>query len=277
MNSIYHFFKEIYLKKKYFLSTKSLEQFPFPQYLLSCVNKGKFPDLAIKLNKDRKTFTGGELIELKDSESYSVSSFNSTIPSGEKEISKIIGTGNSKIKKQMEEAGDSILSLPKRDVYYLVRGRKTDSMKVVLVHGSFFETVNTHDLISKSFSQVLNERIKQSGITVATEIKELLSDVFSEQENFSRVREVEKASVKLRFRIMTEVKAEGNILNNEQYPQVLDNTLSFILPKHVEADAIVIKEKMKKVLSNKELINFEVFDIKHHFNGYFRVYQTKLK
>ena len=178
MNSIYHFFKEIYLKKKYFLSTKSLEQFPFPQNLLSCVNKGKFPDLAIKLNKDRKIFTGGELIELKDSGSYSVSSFNSTIPSGSKYISKIIGTGNSKIKKQMKEAGDDILSLSKRDVYYLVRGQKPNLMKVVLVHGSFFETVNTNDLISKSFSQVLNERIKQSGINVATEIKELLSDVF---------------------------------------------------------------------------------------------------
>lgn len=124
---------------------------------------------------------------------------------------------------------------------------------------------------------MLNERIKQSGINVATEIKELLSDVFSEQENFSRVREVEKASVKLRFRIMTEVKAEGNILNNEQYPQILDNTLSFILPKHIENDAIVIEEKMKKVLSNKELVKFKIFDIKHHFNGYFRVYQTKLK
>jgi len=111
MNSIYHFFKEIYLKKKYFLSTKSLEQFPFPQHLLSCVNKGKFPDLAIKLNKDRKIFTGGELI----------------------------------------------------------------------------------------------------------------------------------------------------------------------LPKHVEKDTIVIEEKMKKVFSNKELLKFKVFDIKHHFNGYFRVYQTKLK
>lgn len=277
MNSIYHFFKEIYLKKKYFLSTKSLEQFPFPQQLLSCVNKGKFPDLAIKLNKDRKIFTGGELIELKDSESYSVSSFNSTIPSGVKEISNIIGTGNSKIKKQMEEAGDSVLSLLKRDVFYLVRGRKSDSIKVVLVHGSFFETVKTTDLISKSFSQVLNERIKQSGIIVATEIRELLSDVFSKQENFSRVREVEKASVKLRFRIMTEVKAEGNILNNEKYPQILDDTLSFILPKHVEKDTIVIEEKLKKVFSNKELLKFKVFDIKHHFNGYFRVYQTKLK
>ena len=177
----------------------------------------------------------------------------------------------------MEKAGDSVLSLPKRDVYYLVRGRKADSMKVVLVHGSFFETVNTNDLISKSFSQVFNERIKQSGINVATEIKELFSDVFSEQENFSRVRDVEKASVKLRFRIMTEVKAEGNILNNEKYPQILDDTLSFILPKHVENDAVIIKGKMKIIFSNKEFVKFKIFDIKHHFNGYFRVYQTKLK
>jgi hypothetical protein len=277
MNSIYHFFKEIYLKKKYFLSTESLEQFPFPQHLLSCSNKGKFPDLAIKLNKDQKIFTGGELIELKDSESYSVSSFNSTIPSGEKEISKIIGTGNSKIKKQMEEAGDSVLSLPKRDVYYLIRGRKADLMKVVLVHGSFLETVKASDLVGGFFYQAIKEKLEQSGIKAQTNLKKLLSDVFSEQENFSRIREVEKASVKLRFRIMTEVKAEGNILNNEKYPQVLDNTLSFILPKHVENDAIVIEEKMKKVLSNKELVKFKVFDIKHHFNGYFRVYQTKLK
>ncbi|MFA5805434.1 MAG: hypothetical protein WC879_12405 [Melioribacteraceae bacterium] len=76
---------------------------------------------------------------------------------------------------------------------------------------------------------------------------------------------------------MTEVKAEGNILNNEQYPQILDDTLSFVLPKHVENDAVIIKEKMKIIFSNKELVRFEVFDIKHHFNGYFRVYQTKLK
>ena len=91
--------------------------------MLSCVNKGKFPDLAIKLNHDDGLFSGGELIELKDSsKSYSVASFNSTIPTGEKEIRKlIIGTANV-IRTQMQEAGNDILSLPIRQVY-LVRGK----------------------------------------------------------------------------------------------------------------------------------------------------------
>ena len=276
MNSIFHFFKEIYLKRNDFALSNPLENFPFPQNLLSCINRGTFPDMAIKLNKNQKMFSGGELIELKDSNSYTVSSFNSTIPGGSKEISKIIGSGNSNIRRQMEEVGDNILSLPIREVYYLVRGRKAGSIKVVLVHGSFFETVKTSDLISNSFSQVLKERIEQSGLEIPSDLQKLLSEVFSEQENFSRVREVEKASVKLRFRIMTEVKAEGNILNSQQYPSILDNTLNFILPKHDQSDQTLTERKMKEVFSGKELKTFKAFDIKHHFNGYFRVYQTAI-
>ncbi|MDR1493537.1 MAG: hypothetical protein LBT05_12565 [Planctomycetaceae bacterium] len=57
--------------------------------MLSCVNKGVFSDLVIRLNPSGLQFTGGEIIELKDSKSYSVSSFNSTIPTGQKEIEKI--------------------------------------------------------------------------------------------------------------------------------------------------------------------------------------------
>lgn len=277
MNSIYHFFREIYLQRKSFISNQPLDNFPFPQKLLSCRNKGTFPDMAIKLNRNQEMFSGGELIELKDSGSYTVSSFNSTIPCGSKDISKIIGSGNSNIKRQMEEAGNDILSLPIRDVYYLVRGRKSGSVKVVLIHGSFFETVNTNDLISNSFSQVLKERIEQSGIEIPTDVQNLLSDVFSEQENFSRVRDVEKASVKLRFRIMTEVKAEGNILNSNLYPAILDDTLNFVLPNHSNSDQAVIESKMKKIFTAKERKSFQAFNIKHHFNGYFRVYQTMIK
>jgi len=277
MNSIFHFFKEIYLKRNDFTLPNTLENFPFPQNLLSCINRGTFPDMAIKLNKNQKMFSGGELIELKDSNSYTVSSFNSTIPGGSKEISKIIGSGTSNIRRQMEEVGDDILSLPIREVFYLVRGRKAGSIKVVLVHGSFFETVKTSDLISNSFSQVLKERIEQSGLEIPSDLQKILSEVFSEQENFSRVREVENASVKLRFRIMTEVKAEGNILNSQQYPSILDNTLNFILPKHDQNDQTLTENKMKKVFSEKELKTFKTFDIKHHFNGYFRVYQTTIK
>jgi len=92
-------------------------------------------------------------------------------------------------------------------VYYLVRGKKNSNIKVLLVHGSFFETIQTSDLISQSFAQVLEERLQQSeleGHQIA-EMKRLLVTLFSEQAPFSKVRNVDKASVKLRFRIMTEV------------------------------------------------------------------------
>jgi len=38
--------------KKEFLSIKKLEDFPFDSHLLSCKNRGQFPDLAIRLMKD---------------------------------------------------------------------------------------------------------------------------------------------------------------------------------------------------------------------------------
>lgn len=85
--SIYHFFADLCKKKEGFLSKNKLESFPFGKSMLSCINEGIFPDLAIKLNNDKGQFTGGELIELKDSEKgYSVASFNSTIPTGERTL-----------------------------------------------------------------------------------------------------------------------------------------------------------------------------------------------
>ena len=84
--SIYHFFKECLENKKHFAKINKLENFPFNLDILAFQNKGIFPDLAIRLNKDKTLFSGGELIELKDSKSYSIASFNSTIPTGKKEI-----------------------------------------------------------------------------------------------------------------------------------------------------------------------------------------------
>jgi len=276
MYSIFHFFKSIVAHKVDFISIKKLEYFPFDIDLLSCKNTGQFPDLAIKINPSNSLFTGGELIELKDSDSYTVSSFNSTIPSGKKLINKIIKGEKSIIKQQMLQAGDNIDSLPMRDVFYLVRGRKKGDIKVALIHGSFFETVTSSDLISQSFSQVLEERLKESNLSVGTDIKELLITMFSEQENFSKVRNIDKASVKLRFRIMTEAKAEGNILNRTKYPEIKDNTFNFLLPIHSQNDEELVMKKMLTVYSKNELNIFNIFKLKHHFNGYFLVFQIDL-
>ncbi len=276
MNSIYHFFKSLSEEKHRFREIKKLEDFPFDESLLSCNNAGQFPDLAIRLNKGNELFTGGELIELKDSDSYGVSSFNSTIPTGRKNIAKIIKSENSIIKDQMEAAGNDIYSLPMRDVFYLIRGKKKGKIKVVLIHGSFFETINSSELISQSFSQVLEERLKHLGIDVEQNLKDLLISIFSEQESFSKVRNVDKATVKLRFRVMTEVKAEGNILNSRKYPEILDDTLNFITPYHSEEDEKLAVQKMFLACGENVMKSLNIFKLKHHFNGYFIVFQIPL-
>jgi hypothetical protein len=276
MHSIYHFFKSLIERKDSFNVTPELEDFPFDDSLLSCKSAGKFPDMAIRLNPKGAALTGGELIELKDSESYSFPSFNSTIPTGRKKITDIISSENSSIAQQMRLAGDDILSLPVRDVFYLARGRRTEHTKVCLVHGKFFETVNIENLIGGAFEQVLRERLEHTGGSLSDEEREMLTLLFSNQESFSKTRSVERASVKLRFRVMTEVKAEGNILNPRQYPEIEDNTLNLLLPCDSDSDEKAINDKLRLAFTDQELSSFQKLKIKHHFNGYFFVLQIKL-
>ncbi|TAL70051.1 MAG: hypothetical protein EPN82_05415 [Bacteroidetes bacterium] len=276
MYSIYHFFKSIVTNKEQFLKVKKLDEFQYNETMLSCKSIGVFPDMAIKLNKDKSIFSGGELIELKDSVTYSVSSFNSTIPSKTKQISKIISSTNSSIYKQMENAGNEVFSLPEREVYYLVRGRKSGQTKICLISGAFFETINIEKLINESFMQVLDESIKNSNAIITPEVKTFLHNLFSEQENFSKVRNVEKASVKLRFRIMTEVKSEGNILNSKMYPEIIDNSLNLIIQCDSNQQEINILKKFNLVFNKKELNQFKIFKLKHHLNGFFLVFQLPL-
>jgi len=48
MYSIYHFFKTLIDNKKKFVKILKLEDFPFDTSILSCKNRGQFPDLAIR-------------------------------------------------------------------------------------------------------------------------------------------------------------------------------------------------------------------------------------
>lgn len=177
---------------------------------------------------------------------------------------------------QMERAGDDIFSLPERAVYYLVRGRKGGHTKMCLVYGSFFETVSAEELISQSFSQALRERLHESGKTISREMQEMVTSLLSEQETFSRVRDVKKASVKLRFRIMTEVKAEGNILNPNTYPEIRDDTLNLVLSCHDDTEEQEQRRKLALVFPNDELSKCRLFKLKHPLNGHFLVLQMSL-
>lgn len=75
---------------------------------------------------------------------------------------------------------------------------------------------------------------------------------------------------------MTEVKAEGNILNPKKYPEIKDDTLNFVLPCYNDNEEDEILKKAKLVFGKTELKQFSIFKIKHHFNGYFLVFQVSL-
>lgn len=273
-SSIYHFFKNLVDNKDALESVTKLDDFAFDENILSCKRVGQFPDLAIRICRDDELFEGGELVELKDSKSHTVSSFNSTIPTGRKEIAKVIKGKNSEVLRQMIEAGDTVSDLPEREVFYLIRGKSKGKTKIVLVHGSFFETIKVSELIAKSFSQVLRESMESGKTKFDDETKAILETLFSEQTSFSKVRNVENASVKLRFRIMTEVKAEGNILNTRKYPEISDDTLNLILPSHSEDEDRLNLDKMNVVFD--DLNEFKIFQIKHHFNCNFLVFQIAI-
>lgn len=273
MYSIYHFWQSLVENKTKFKKVSKLDQFPFPKRLLSCINDGVFPDLAIKINTHGH-FSGGELVELKDSNVYNISSFNSTIPTGKKNIRNIITSENGIVFKQMQEAGDDVYSLEIRDVYYLVRGRKSGNQKICLIHGSFFETIPAEDLVGETFSQVVDEELNDPEINES--VKKKLKGALSRQDIFGRVRSVEKASVSMRFRVLVEVKPDANILSSKQYPDILDDTLNLICPFHSEDEKEELISNVASVVGMDILNKLKIFPIKHPLNGWFLVFQISL-
>ena len=272
MFSIFHFFADLTAKRPALLAEGNLEAFPFDDAMLSCRRSGLFPDMAIRVNPDQRgdwLTSGGELIELKDSKSYSVASFNSTIPTGVKEIAGLVARGN--LGEEMESRGNNIHSLPVRQVYYLLRGRKGGNVKVCLTHGSFFETVSVDKLIRESFRQALE--------TAGVSLPESELEAMSAQGRFAASRKVDRASVSLRFRIITEARREANIFKT--YDEIGDNTLNMVVPLHGESESKRDEtERQIKAAARKANIpadDLRTFRIKHPFNGYFLVLQVPLK
>lgn len=270
MYSIYHFFAHLYRNRNRLEWVPKLEDFPFDIELLSYKGRGRFPDFAIRVNPGGNP-SGGELLEVKDSKAYSVPSFNSTIPTGSKLIAELASGKRSVIREQMEAAGDDIYSLPEREVYYLLRGKSKGKTKICLAHGSFFETVPVEQLIQRAFGQVLDERLAEEEYAISAELHDLMLRVFSTQDSFSRVRDVKNATVKMRFRIMTEAKKEGNLFNSKIYPKIRDNTLNFVIPNHPIDKIEKRKKYLRQALSKLELSQGEECVITHPFNGDFFV------
>lgn len=208
-----------------------LESFDYDKRLLASLSKGTFPDLILKTNDDDTNFPGGEFVEFKNTKSYSMSSFNSTIPTG----TKPFGTLSLKRKQQLRRAGYGSNDDEPRTVYYLIRGRIPDAKpfpvtKVCLVHGSFFETISTAELVKRAVQQILSDFS-----TVNLDKSEITRQ--PKQEDFSKTRSVDLSSVKIRFRVMTEVESKANLLSQKFFPILKDNTLSLFIPLQSDTGA----------------------------------------
>ena len=267
MTSIYHFFRDLADKHHLLLQSEALEQFPFDETILSCRNKGVFPDMVIKATKKSNHVTGGEMIELKDARSYSVSSFNSTLPQGKKSI-RTLSKG---VQDRIHDNDSEPFLKEERDVFYLIRGRKSEMTKVCLVHGSFFETIPTKETIRKSFSDAIEKASHEEGISLSHHEKEKVLNVLSKQHYFSAVRKVEKSSIALRFRIMAEARAESNILNDRYYPDIKNQHLHFVTPLHDEREKDDIINAMHAALTPSQAKMLTGTTIHHPFNGNFFV------
>jgi len=140
MFSIYHFFAHLIAHKHTFGAIQKLEEFPFDTSLIAIRSGADFPDIILRLAPVGSGFDGGKLIELKDSKGYTISSFNSTIPTGQKALAPLLAGKSNKMRDQLDALGENGHQLPLRDVFYLIRGRKkSGDMKICLVHGSFLK------------------------------------------------------------------------------------------------------------------------------------------
>lgn len=222
--SVYHLFVHLAERRGYFAQFENLEQFDFPDDLIVARSESTFPDLVLKHNPDSMP-SGGEFIELKTSKSYSIASFNSTLPSATKRV----GSLSQKIRDQMRSAGEEFDEEAERRVYYLIVGRNIKAKpapltKVCLVSGRFFETMPTRDLLLSAATLALGQEVDQVSPSFRHESAEEI------QARFAQSRNIDGASVKVRFRVMAEVSPEANLLNSRRFPLIADDSISFIEP-----------------------------------------------
>ncbi|MDO8142538.1 MAG: SANT/Myb-like DNA-binding domain-containing protein, partial [Candidatus Brocadiales bacterium] len=199
----------------------------------------QFPDFLFKVRKSEDTLNCGSLLELKDSKGGSVASFNSTLPSKTKNLDEInIINGNDLVSRitsilDGELASDKTYNTYQRRNFYLIRTHKdnTQKVKISIVDGSFFETVPKEHLIYQMFLNILRNHIEKRDIKIPSEllveIEKSLS-FLTDQTIIAASQTIEKASIRPRLRIMSEVHTEGNP-HSSFYPEISERSVNLII------------------------------------------------
>ena len=232
--TIVKLFKQIYDNRtqvKQLVDLEKCNEFLGDLYLDD--HEGKFPDRVLR------DFT---LTEMKSSKTYTISSFNSHLP-----------TGLAPYKGVM------------RECYYAVHAKKNkDSMdsKLVIVHGSFWELTNEQrrrmlvGLFTKRWKSIFTNE-EWNTLNIPKRISESNVELSS-----NPTESIEDGSVKVRERIM--VADSTNLLRRFEH-----NTMSLIVPEDKIDNVIVGVNNLFG-----EHIEFREFPTTNNRSQSFRVLQT---
>lgn len=270
MYSIYHLFAYLLHNRRRLQSVPNLTDYPFPSEPFSFHGKYDFPTLALRINPSGDP-RGGELLGLKDSRSYCISTFQSHIPVGAMSIDSLGYQKAKEIYKSMSSAGEDARSLPIRQVYYLIRGKRQCYTKLCLIHGRFFETVNTEKVVRKALGQVFSDRLDGDARSDRPELMESLSRALAQEVLSNQFRSVKNAAVSFRLEVEANVIEKANIMNPDYFPGIRDDTVSFIIPYSMDAGFRQCRRHLKSVLTREEWTSAQKMVITHPFNGDFFV------
>ena len=270
MYTINHFFAYLVHARGRLQFVPNLTDFPFPSEPLSYQNRSGFPSLALRMNP-RGDPPGGEVIGLKDSASYSIPAFSSHIPTGMISIASLELRKAKALCNAAQAAGEDAHALPNREVYYLIRGRRSIYTKICLVHGSFFAILDEEQVVSHALSQVLLECVEAGEEPIYPEQLDLLSIALAREILSREYRSVENASVAFRVEVDTNVISKGNVLDSEFYPAIRDDTISIVVPYDKGERFREGRRQLRSAFTEAEWQAGRKMVIHHPFNGPFFV------
>lgn len=190
-------------------------------------DSGAFPDFVLAW-EGTDTVGDGALLELKDSHGAGIASFNSTLPSARKSLSKLTTLVVEAVRRY---ESCSQIGVDDRDCFYLVRTHKRNphECRLSLVQGTFFETLPTPALLAELWGQLfaqakVPETLRQRVIKYLAQL---------DRADIAQTRRVERASVKPRLRIMSEIHKEGN---PHAYHEIPARSVNLVLKSPIESE-----------------------------------------
>lgn len=275
MYNIYHFFRSLVDIRPAFLNESKMVKWVCGSHVSSYFSRSGFPTMALRL-KPRAIPTGGELISVMESKTYSVPPFKSHIPAGAVSIESLGHKKSCAVTRQMRTNGEDWRWLPVREVYYLIRGRRFSSTLVCLVHGSFFETVNCKQVVRKTLDRVMADYGDQDKQRFTPAALDSLARMLSQEIFSNRRRKIAETTVEFKLSIRAEVAHEVDILSPAYYPEIKDNTINLVIPYRSKDDFRGAWHYLKTALG-EEWGKGQKHIIQHPFNRKFFVLSFALK